>query len=259
MKKIKMKDTILSHYQKVHELEMDGMTVRVWKPRTMQQLPAYHMKAWMRFKGDEYRRYIALEDKADWRLGNPDHGLWDALTVYHVDPRRKMLDIYFAALLVRPFSEQAYDYYNTLHENVGDVNHRLMLMWDSRDFDSRNGTTTNYGMNGIDLAKYENYIYQVRKPERDLAEQEDIEDTSASYFGDVYVEEPEPENRRCVKFRATDDNIIYNAIMGSDEAKKDGGTLLMHACAKTFCDFRKEHPEVTEMHFYTDELLDVQR
>ena len=65
--------------------------------------------------------------------------------------------------------------------------------------------------------------------------------------------------RRCVKFRATDDNIIYNAIMGSDEAKKDGGTLLMHACAKTFCDFRKEHPEVTEMHFYTDELLDVQR
>ena len=24
MKKIKMKDTILSHYQKVHELEMDG-------------------------------------------------------------------------------------------------------------------------------------------------------------------------------------------------------------------------------------------
>ena len=65
--------------------------------------------------------------------------------------------------------------------------------------------------------------------------------------------------RRCVKFRATDDNIIYNAIMGRDEAKKDGGTELMHACAKTFCDFRKEHPEVTEMHFYTDEMLDVQR
>ena len=66
-------------------------------------------------------------------------------------------------------------------------------------------------------------------------------------------------DRRCVRFRATDDNIIYNAIMGRDEEKKDGGTELMHACAKTFCDFRKEHPEVTEMHFYTDELLDVQR
>ena len=80
------------------------------------------------------------------------------------------------------------------------------------------------------------------------AEQEDEEE-----WGDELGE------RRCVKFRATDDNIIYNAIMGRDEAKKDGGTELMHACAKTFCDFRKEHPEVTEMHFYTDELLDVQR
>ena len=80
------------------------------------------------------------------------------------------------------------------------------------------------------------------------AEQEDAEE-----WGDELGE------RRCVKFRATDDNIIYNAIMGRDEAKKDGGTELMHACAKTFCDFRKEHPEVTEMRFYTDELLDVEK
>ena len=36
---------------------------------------------------------------------------------------------------------------------------------------------------------------------------------------------------------------------------KDGGTPLMHACAKVFYEFRKEHPEVTEMHFYTDELV----
>ena len=66
-------------------------------------------------------------------------------------------------------------------------------------------------------------------------------------------------DRRYVRFRATDDNIIYNAIMGTDEAKKDGGTELMHDAATCFVDFRKQHPEVTEMHFYTDELLDVQR
>ena len=42
-KAIKMKDIILGHYQKVHELDMHGLTVRVWKPRTMQQLPAYNM------------------------------------------------------------------------------------------------------------------------------------------------------------------------------------------------------------------------
>lgn len=85
-----------------------------------------------------------------------------------------------------------------------------------------------------------------------LAEMQD-EQEDAEEWGDELGE------RRCVKFRATDDDIIYHAIMGRDEAKKDGGTELMHACAKTFCDFRKEHPEVTEMHFYTDELLDVQR
>jgi hypothetical protein len=66
-------------------------------------------------------------------------------------------------------------------------------------------------------------------------------------------------NRRCVKFKLTDDEIIYNALMGKDEMLKDGGTPLMHACAKAFNDFRKDHPEVTEMHFYTDELLSVER
>lgn len=42
-KTIKMKDVILEHYQKVHELDRHGLTVRVWKPRTMQQLPSYNM------------------------------------------------------------------------------------------------------------------------------------------------------------------------------------------------------------------------
>ena len=64
------------------------------------------------------------------------------------------------------------------------------------------------------------------------------------------------ENRRCVKFKVTDDEIIYNAIMGKNEAMTDGGTKLMHDCAKAFTDFRKIHPEVTEIHFYTDESFD---
>ena len=63
--------------------------------------------------------------------------------------------------------------------------------------------------------------------------------------------------RRCVKFRVTDEEIVYNAVMGKDEMMKNGGTPLMHACAKVFCEFRKEHPEVTEIHFYTDELMNM--
>ena len=51
--------------------------------------------------------------------------------------------------------------------------------------------------------------------------------------------------------------IHYNAVIGTDEEMERGGTKLMHACAKVFDDFRKEHPEVTEMHFYTDDELEV--
>ena len=141
MKKIKMKDTILSHYQKVHELEMDGYTVRVFKPRTMQQLPAHKMLYWIKNRAKDAIHYMKWdpEAKADWRSGNPDYGLWDAQTVYHYDPRNKAFNIYIAALLVRPFSREAYDTYCRLHESIDDVNQRLMLMWDSREFDRIGG------------------------------------------------------------------------------------------------------------------------
>ena len=89
MKKIKMKDTILSHYQKVHELEMDGFAVRVFKPRTMQQLPSFQMLEWMKHRAHEAIRYMIMEQKAEWGMGNPDYGMWDAQVVYHYDPYRQ--------------------------------------------------------------------------------------------------------------------------------------------------------------------------
>lgn len=64
--------------------------------------------------------------------------------------------------------------------------------------------------------------------------------------------------RRCVKLRYQDGEIHYNAIQGADEPTERGGTKLMHDCAKVFCDFRKEHPEITEMHFYTDDEVEVE-
>lgn len=84
-----------------------------------------------------------------------------------------------------------------------------------------------------------------------LAEMEaEEDDDDQDDFGD------DTDSRRCVKFKVTDEEIIYKAIMGKDEAKHDGGTELMHDCAKAFCDFRKVRPEVTEMHFYTDDTFD---
>ena len=175
MKKIKMKDTILSHYQKVHEIEMDGYTVRVFKPRTMQQLPAHEMLSWIKYRAEEAIRYMIMEVKADWLLGNPDYGLWDAQTVYHYDPRGKAFNIYIAAIIVRPFSREAYETYCRMHENIDDVNQRLMLMFDSREFDRIGGYDQSYGayknQDEVDAVMY-----------RVTDKESDIRDTSPSCY-----------------------------------------------------------------------------
>ena len=64
------------------------------------------------------------------------------------------------------------------------------------------------------------------------------------------------KNRKFVRFRVgKEGKINYSAFISTDENMERGGTKLMHDCAKAFTDLRKEHPEVTEMHFYTaDEL-----
>ncbi len=253
MKKIKMKDIILSHYQKVHELEMDGYTVRVFKPRTMQKLPAYQMLSWIKSKANDAFLYMKTEEKADWRLGNPDYGMWDAQTVYHYDPRGKALNIYIAAILVRAFSREAYETYCRLHNSIDDVNQRLMLMWDSREFDRIHGYDLSYGA-------YENQdeadVVMYRVANKDA----DIRDTSPScYIRVVDMDEDSPVQRYGVTLRQLPDGgTEYHAINNGNEDMERGGTPLMHAAAKCYTDFRKEHPEVTEMRWYTDELVNVE-
>lgn len=80
------------------------------------------------------------------------------------------------------------------------------------------------------------------------AEQEDAEE-----WGD------DAGDRCSVKFKLTEKEVIYNAVVSQEDAKKDGGTKLMHDAAKCFVDFRKQHPEVTEMHFYTDDLVSLEK
>ena len=245
-----MKDIILNHYQKVHELELHGWAVRVWKPRTMQQMPAYNMRKVIGEYAENARCALRDDDKAYWCYGNPDWGIWDALLVRYVDPRHKTLDIYIAAILVRPFSREAYETYCRTHDNIDDINQRLMLMWDSREFDRIGGYDTSYGRPG-NMYEWEHPLYHVTN------EEDDIEDLSPDFYHESDEDDSDVE-RRCVNFKVTDKKIIYDAVMGKDEMMKDGGTPLMHACAKAFYDFRKEHPEVTEMHFYTDELVKME-
>ena len=242
MKKIKMKDTILSHYQKVHELEMDGFTVRVFKPRTMQQLPAHKMLAWIKSRAKVVILYMKTDEKADWQLGNPDYGMWDAQTVYHYDPRNKTFNIYIAALLVRPFSREAYETYCRMHESIDDVNQRLMLMWDSREFDRIGGFDQSYGRPAnMDEWKYP--LYHV------VNEKDDIEDLSPDFYHEGETQQP----GLTLKFKHDGDQVKSSASW----PKHDPSLVVnmperMGVCGEEFVKFTEAHPEIKEMRFYTE-------
>ena len=248
-----MKDTILEHYQKVHELEVDGITVRVWKPRTMQSLPAHCMLEWIKYRAGEAARYIAFEQKNDWYLSNPDYGLWDAQVVYHTDPRHKTFDIYIAAIIVRPYSREAYDFYCQRHTEITDVNQRLMLMFDSREYDRIHGFDTSYGAYK-NQEEADAIMYRVVDKEDDLRD-----DTISSYLQVVDDDDEFSPVKRCgVTLRHQPNGTIeYNAVTNGHEKMERGGTQLMHDAAKCYVDFRKQHPEVIEMRFYTDEVVTV--
>ena len=242
MKKIKMKDTILSHYQKVHELEMDGMTVRVFKPRTMQQLPAYQMLHWIKYRAEDAIEWMRMEDKTYWGMGNPDYGMWDAQTVYHYDPSHKAFNIYFAAILVRPFSREAYETYCRAHESIDDVNQRLMLMWDSREFDRIGGYDQSYGR-PANMDEWEHPLYHV------VNEEDDIEDLSPDFYHEGKTQHP----GLTLKFKHDGDQVKSSASWPKhDPALVVDMPERMGTCGEEFVKFTEAHPEFKEMHFYTE-------
>lgn len=168
MKKLSKKWLILEHYVQTAEIEKDGITVRVWKPRFMGKLPAIGMREIM---NQAYKNY-ELCHKVTWGTRHPDLGFWDAQIAECYDPHRKCVDVYICALLVRPFSEEARLYYA---ERSGlEPMDRLVLMWDSRQFDSDGSyAPSKYGS------------FEFIKPDRNyedffhvIIEDEDIEDSS---------------------------------------------------------------------------------
>jgi hypothetical protein len=245
MKKIKVKDIILNHYQKVHELELHGVTVRVWKPRTMQQLPAYNMLDVIDGYAEEARCALRDDDKAYWAYGNPDWGMWDALLVRYVNPKHKTLDIYFAAILVRPFSREAYEWYNDHHIGLEQIE-RLMLMWDSREFDRSGGFDQSYGR-PANMDEWENTLYHV------VDEKNDIEDMSP----DFYHENEQKNDGLVVKLRDKDGNIDIETSWPKAKLKDYVPFVRdqLADCFESFDAFRKKHPEFHEMHFMTDQTV----
>lgn len=253
MKKVKMKDIILEHYQKVHELEMDGVTVRVWKPRTMRYLPAHKMLSVIKSYVREANEWFVWNKKAAWLYGNPDYGMWDALIVRYLDPRRKTLDIYVAAILVRPFSREAYEWYEAHHENAEDVNQRLMMMWDSREYDRIHGNDVSFGAYK-NQDEVDGWMYRVVNKEEDLV------DYSISSYLEVVDEDEDSPVKRCgmTLRQQPDGGTEFHAVNnGKKPFDEYYNSPLIQDFAKCYTNFRKVHPEVTEMRFYTDEVVEV--
>ena len=168
MKKLSKKWLILEHYIQTAEFEKDGITVRLWKPRFMGKLPAIGMRDIML----QACKHCEVYSKVNWGTRHPDYGFWDAQIAESIDPHRKCVDVYICALLVRPFSEEARKHYA---ERSGlEPMDRLVLMWDSRQFDADGGYKTD-GFGSFEFMKskrsYEDYF-------RVMNEYEDIEDSS---------------------------------------------------------------------------------
>ena len=170
MKKLSRKWLILEHYIRTAEEVMEDVTVRVWKPKTMDRLPAHDMRSVMRHYRFDFGLYH--DDKVHWTTGNPDTGLYDAQTVVCSDPHRKCVDIYVCSLLMRPFSREAYQHYE---ERMSlPFMDRLLLMWDSRQFDREGGypVAIHGGIN------YEGSPYTYEDLFRVINEKDDIADSS---------------------------------------------------------------------------------
>ena len=251
MKELKMKDLVLEHYRKVYETQIDGVTVRVWKPKTMmRKLPTYAMLDQMKTRVEDakYAHYVNSGDpsykpKVRWATGNPDYAAWDAHIVRRFDPKKMELDLYFAALLIRPFSKQAYEWYEA-HSQVYDPVARLILMWDSREFDERHGYDTSYGAykNQKEIDKY---LYSGKK----MDFFEPVDDPN---FDPVYVKEEEEPQGIVMKYRHKDGKIETETSWPLKKKLLEEVQQHLKPALQNFIDFTKEHPEVPEIHYYTD-------
>lgn len=236
---MKMKDLILEHYQKAIEKEMDGVTVRVWKPRTMQQLPSYKMLSTMDWQRHQYTLYS--REKNCWWTDNPDQGAWDAQLTMYADYRHSTLDIYFCALLCRPFSKEANQHYG---KRMGyDAQSRLMLMWDSREYDRMFCYDTSYGAYA-NKKEANDIMYSVKDEKTDIA------DNSEDFYGTVDCSE---QKGMTIKFR-NDGEMVSNETSWpqNDMSFLKGMSEKVGICCEAFLEFNKQHPEFCEVHFYTE-------
>lgn len=79
-----------------------------------------------------------------YSTGNPDWGEWDAQVV--LVAHGSVVDLYVCAILVRPFSEEARQKYETMTGQLPQK--RVALLWDSREYDEVHGYERIYTVAG---------------------------------------------------------------------------------------------------------------
>jgi len=146
-KKIKEEEIqeALKCYKHVATIKTDGVSIRIFRPGLMKELPAEQMRtailSYVIFRNESY----GLKDKRRkrvWAFDNIDWGLFDIQTVKSLDPAGNM-DIYVCSILMRPASREAYKEYCQPRDDNGygcvTIKRRLINWWDSRLFDEQGG------------------------------------------------------------------------------------------------------------------------
>lgn len=244
MKDLKLKDLVLEHYRKVYEMKVDELTVRVWKPRTMGKLPTYAMLDQLKYRARDASGWAAIERdrKVQWWLGNPDYGVWDAQLVRRFDPRKMTLDIYFVALLIRPFSKQAYDWYEA-HSTVCDPVARLCLMWDSREFDRNGGFDTSFGAYK-NQKEVDKYLYSGVG----VGPFECMTDPTF----DPCFNLGNKDGGFVLKYRHKDDKVETETSWPLKRELAEKVRKYLEPTLANFLSFTHDQPDVKEVHYYTE-------
>lgn len=125
------KNSLKETYEVVGSLKRNGIAVNVHKPKTMRDLPLELIGHCFSQGFDHY----GFCSKSSWFSGNPDYGSFDALVTYH--QYHKTVDCYVTAILVRPFTEDAFNAYGDIIEKRlgANLTKRLRDIFDSRVYD----------------------------------------------------------------------------------------------------------------------------
>lgn len=124
------KDFLKETYEFVCSVNKDGNVVNVYKPKMMHDLPTELIEHCL-----SHGHHCEFCSKSSWFSGNPDYGSFDALLTYH--QHGKTVDCYVTAILVRPFSKDAYNAYGDIIEKRFGATYteRLRAIFDSRVYD----------------------------------------------------------------------------------------------------------------------------